>query len=110
MTSINISFPENVTDDPDISVHDSCIKLKSVKTANPFCRFGHVTTSLGSDWLMSVGGFGEQGGKHLRVTDVTLANSRTWEIFNIDPKVNNREIEGAYLPIQLILILVIGKL
>ena len=85
---------ENVRDDPDIPVHENCIKVSSSRTPSSFCRFGHVTADLGSDWLMSVGGFGEQGGKHMRVTDITLTSTRSLEIINIDPQVNNKDIEG----------------
>ena len=90
-----LSFPDNVTDDTEVLVHENCIKLTPVKSTNPFYRFGHVTSSLGSDWLMSAGGFGEQNGKHMRVTEVTLANSETLESFTFDPKVNNKDVEGT---------------
>ena len=91
----NVSFAENIPDNnSEFEVYDSCIEISSTKSPTPFQRFGHVTTRLGSDWLLCVGGFGKQGGKHMRVTDITFINSSTLQIVNVDPQVNNREIEG----------------
>ena len=80
----------------EYEVHEGCIDLSSAKSPVAFQRFGHVTSRIESDWLMCLGGFGNQQGKHMRVTYITFINSTTLEVINIDQKVNNREIEGNH--------------
>ena len=69
-----------------------------------------MITSLGPDWLLSLGGFGEQGGKHMRVTDITLINVPTQQCVTADPKVNNKETEGIFFGILFSHLSVKGKL
>ncbi|KAL4224096.1 Leucine carboxyl methyltransferase 2 [Mactra antiquata] len=69
------------------------IKLSFTNPKQPFKRFGHCSTQLSPNLVFSAGGFGEQAGKHMRVTDILLVDLVTMETSLFNPNVDNKKIE-----------------
>jgi hypothetical protein len=77
-----------------VKEYDGMVKVSRVTGTRVIRRFGHATAQLGTGQAVCVGGFGEQEGKHMRVTDIVLVDSVTMAIKVINPCVDNRLIEG----------------
>jgi len=63
-------------------------------STNRLQRFGHVTCGLVPGLVLTVGGFGEQAGKHMRVTEMVFTDLHSFESYKVTPDVDNRIMEG----------------
>ncbi|WAR02217.1 TYW4-like protein [Mya arenaria] len=90
--------------------HKDCITLTTPNlSSSPLQRFGHVTcrllpqdtagllprdtTELLPQSVVNLGGFGEQGGKHMRVTELVITDLTTLESQIVNPNVDNKLVE-----------------
>ncbi|XP_060073537.1 tRNA wybutosine-synthesizing protein 4-like [Ylistrum balloti] len=68
--------------------------IQQLHVGYPLLRFGHSSTRLhGSSFLVTVGGFGEQGGKHRRLIDVVVTDLATFDSRIHYPTVDTKAIE-----------------
>lgn len=75
-----------------VKEHVGMIHL-SAQDQKPLRRFGHAASLMGTKQVVCVGGFGEQAGKHMRVTDIILVDFDTMETRVVNPNVDNRKVE-----------------
>lgn len=97
-----INMPENLTSDVTVKVvkeYEGMIKLL-YSDKQPVRRFGHATSMLGTRQAVCVGGFGEQAGKHMRVTDIIVVDTESMDTRIVNPNVDNRKIEGLLIYIS----------
>ena len=70
------------------------IRISTPSQTPPLRRFGHGTCVIADSLAVSVGGFGEQKGKHMRVTEVTFTDLVTMETQFVNMSVDNKVVEG----------------
>ncbi|XP_033762266.1 tRNA wybutosine-synthesizing protein 4-like isoform X2 [Pecten maximus] len=76
--------------DPDLPY----VCIEHLPVGYPLLRFGHSSTHLhGSRFFVTVGGFGEQGGKHRRLIDVVVTDLKTFNSRIHYPTVDPKTIE-----------------
>ncbi|KAL3831855.1 hypothetical protein ACJMK2_023552 [Sinanodonta woodiana] len=60
----------------------------------PLKLFGHCSVELDERHVLIIGGFGEQDGKHQRLTNLAVMDTKTMDTVLIQPDNNPREIEA----------------
>jgi len=85
---------ERIQENPDLQ----SVCFTPVKTSSLLLRFGHSSIRFhGNKSLLTVGGFGEQGGKHRRLIDIAITDLETMETTIILPDVDPKVVEGKML-------------
>lgn len=55
----------------------SLISIKPIPNVMPLMRIGHASMIIG-DVIITIGGFGEEGGKHQRLSSVTVTDIKSF--------------------------------
>ena len=75
-------------------VKDCLLLTHPSKKSKPLLRFGHGSTLIGNNHVITVGGFGEQNGRHMRVTETVLVNTKTLQMCKVCPIAIDHSVEG----------------
>ncbi|XP_045172598.2 tRNA wybutosine-synthesizing protein 4-like [Mercenaria mercenaria] len=76
-----------------VKEYKGMVEVSSCDSKQLIRRFGHATARWGTSLAVCIGGFGEQAGKHMRVTDIVLIDMDTLKVKVINPNVDNRTFE-----------------
>ncbi|XP_069110693.1 tRNA wybutosine-synthesizing protein 4-like [Argopecten irradians] len=76
--------------DPELPI----VCIEQLPVGYPLLRFGHSSALLnGCSYFVTVGGFGEQGGKHRRLIDVVVTDLNTFDSRIHYPTVDPKTVE-----------------
>lgn len=80
------------------TLYADCISLSFTPLQNSSLRrFGHVTSPQGGGCVLTLGGFGEQAGRHMRVSEMVALDTVSMETQIVYPDQDNKQVEGQLL-------------